>query len=71
MRVTDNLPEPVLRAGKVGHKLYVEAGFVVEPGHWDVADEDRVRRRLPDGLAHLPYEPWIVIELTTDPELLP
>jgi predicted Co/Zn/Cd cation transporter (cation efflux family) len=50
--------------------LYVEVGFVVPPGSWDVSDEDRVRRRLQDGLAALPYEPWSVLQLTTEPELI-
>ncbi|MGW4562316.1 cation transporter [Streptomyces sp. NPDC004561] len=70
VRAAEELPEPVLRASKMGHKLYVRVDFVVAPGCWDVADEDRVRRRLHDGLAILPYTPWSVVELTTDPELI-
>ncbi|MBA2948490.1 cation transporter [Streptomyces himalayensis] len=70
VRAAEGLPEPVLRTSKVGHKLYVEVGFLVPPGRWDVADEDRVRRTLRDGLAALPYEPWSVVEVTTDPELV-
>ncbi|MER5185387.1 cation diffusion facilitator family transporter [Streptomyces sp. NPDC002896] len=70
VRAAEGLPEPVLRTSKVGHKLYVEVGFVVPPGRWEVADEDRVRRTLRDRLAALPYNPWIVVEVTTDPELV-
>ncbi|MER5183319.1 cation diffusion facilitator family transporter [Streptomyces sp. NPDC002896] len=70
VRAAEGLPEPVLRTGKVGHKLYVDVGFVVPPGRWDIADEDRVRRTLRDGLAALPYAPWTVVELTTDPGLV-
>jgi predicted Co/Zn/Cd cation transporter (cation efflux family) len=71
VRAAEELPEPVLRSSKVGQKLYVEVGFVVAPGRWDVSDEDRVRRRLRDGLTALPYDPWSVVLLTTDPELIP
>lgn len=70
VRVVERLPEPVLRTSKVGQKLYVEVGFVVPPGRWNVTDEDRVRRTLRDELAALPYNPWVVVEVTTDPELV-
>lgn len=70
VRLAEGLPEPVLRTSKVGRKLIVETGFVVPAGTWDVSGEDRVRRALRDGLAELPYEPWLVVELTTDPELV-
>jgi cation diffusion facilitator family transporter len=69
-RAAEGLPEPVLRTTKMGHKLYVEVGSVVSPGRWDIADEDRVRRTLRAGLAALPYVPWVVVQLTTDPELV-
>ncbi|ROO84925.1 putative Co/Zn/Cd cation transporter (cation efflux family) [Actinocorallia herbida] len=69
-RAAEGLPEPVLRAGKVGGRIYVEVGFVVPAGRWDIADEDRVRRTLHDELMALPYTPWIVVEITTDPGLL-
>jgi len=71
VRAVENLPEPILRASKVGHKLYVEVVFVVVADSWSVSEQDRIRRRLRDGLAGLPYEPWSVVELTTDPDLIP
>lgn len=70
VRAAEGLPEPVLRASKVGQKLYVEVDFVVPPDSWDVAGEDRVRRALRDGLATLPYEPWSIVEITADPGLV-
>jgi predicted Co/Zn/Cd cation transporter (cation efflux family) len=70
VRADHGLPEPDLRMGKVGRKLYVEMDFVVRPGEWDVADEDRVRRDVATRLSGLPYDLWLNIELTTDPELL-
>ncbi|WP_460308054.1 cation transporter [Actinocorallia aurea] len=69
-RASEGLPEPVLRTSKMGNRVYVEVGFVVPPGRCDIADEDRVRRSLHDDLAALPYTPWIVVEITTDPDLL-
>ncbi|MFD6532811.1 cation transporter [Streptomyces sp. NPDC060184] len=70
VRVAEGLPEPVLRTSKVGQKLYVEIVFVVPPDSWDLAGEDRVRRALRDGLTALPYEPWSVVEITSDPGLV-
>lgn len=70
VRAAEGLPEPVVRTSKVGQKLYVEVAFVVPPGHWNVAGEDRVRRALREGLADLPYEPWSVVEVTADPGLV-
>jgi predicted Co/Zn/Cd cation transporter (cation efflux family) len=70
VRLAEGLPEPVLRTSKVARKLIIEVGFVVPSGRFDVADEDRVRRALHAGLASLPYDPWLVVELTTDPELV-
>ncbi|MFD6424482.1 cation transporter [Streptomyces sp. NPDC060198] len=70
VRAAEGLPEPVLRTSKVGQKLYVEVTFVVPRDSWDVAGEDRVRRALREGLAALPYEPWSVVEITSDPGLL-
>ncbi|NUT46306.1 MAG: cation transporter [Saccharothrix sp.] len=70
VRAAEGLPEPVLRTSRVAHALYVEVGFVVTAGRWDIADEDRVRRALRDGLADLPYESWLVVEITTDADLV-
>lgn len=63
------LPEPLVRATKLGGRLYLEVDFVVEPGRWDVDEEDRVRRAVLDGLARVPLDVWATVELTTDPEL--
>lgn len=68
-RTRFDLPEPTLRLSKLGRKLYVEADFVVDSG-WSVADEDEVRRHVREALSDLPYDVWLNVELTTDPELL-
>ncbi|WP_449385944.1 cation transporter [Cellulomonas soli] len=70
-RVRDefDLPEAIVRATKLGERLYVEVDFVVAAGVWDVSGEDRVRRALLRGLETLGYELWATVELTTDPEL--
>lgn len=64
------LDEPVLRIAKLGTKVYVEVDYLVEPGRWDTADEDRVRHGLYARLSALPYTFWLNVELTTDPALL-
>lgn len=64
------LPEPILRASKVGRKLYVEVDFVVAEGEWDVAGEDRVRRAVDQRLRALPYDVWLTVELTADADLV-
>ena len=69
VRIEFDLPEPVVRATKLGERLYVEVDFVVPAGAWDVTGEDRVRRALIDRLKALGYELWANVELTTDPEL--
>ncbi|MFS0701910.1 cation transporter [Cellulomonas sp. 179-A 4D5 NHS] len=63
------LPEPFVRATKLGERLYVEIDFVVAEGTWDVEGEDRVRRSLIGALEELGYELWANVELTTDPAL--
>lgn len=68
-RADFDLPEPLVRATKLGRRLYVEVDFVVEPGEWDVVAEDQVRRSLTDRLAALPLDIWATVELTTDPDL--
>lgn len=69
VRAEYGLAEPVVRATKLGRRLYVEISFVVEPGCWTVDAEDTVRLDLVRGLAKLPYEVWESIDLTTRPEL--
>lgn len=61
------LPEPVVRATKLGRRLYVEVDFVVEPGTWDVDAEDRVRRAVVDALRALDGDVWATVEVTADP----
>jgi len=68
-RAEFDLPAPLVRATKLGRRLYVEVDFLVEAGEWDVADEDRVRRSLITALDPLGLEIWANVELTTDPEL--
>ncbi len=63
------LGEPIIRATKLGRRLYVEVDYIVEPGKWDVSDEDSVRRALIGALQPLGYEIWASVELTTDAEL--
>lgn len=63
------LPAPIIRATKLGRRLYVEVDFVIaEPG-WTVGDEDAVRRNITAHLDRLPYLVWANVEITTDPEL--
>ncbi|HEY3547749.1 MAG TPA: cation transporter [Propionicimonas sp.] len=68
-RAEFDLPPPLVRATKLGRRLYVEVDFLVDAGEWDVAEEDRVRRSLISALAPLGLEIWANVELTTDPEL--
>ena len=64
------LDEPIVRLHKLGRKLYVEVDFVVEPGEWDVSEEDAVRRAVVDGLVPLGLDVWAYVELTTDRTLV-
>ncbi|MFD6517950.1 cation transporter [Rhodococcus sp. NPDC060176] len=70
VRAEFGLDEPTLTMSKVGRKLYIEATFMVAPHSWDIDGEDAVRRSFAASLADLPYEPWLNIELTTDPALM-
>lgn len=63
------LNEPVIRATKLGRRLYLEVDYLVDAGRWDVSDEDDVRHDLLARLDGLGYDLWASIELTTDPEL--
>jgi len=64
------LDEPIVRLHKLGRKLYVEVDFVVEPGEWDVSEEDAVRRAVAEGLDPLGLDVWAYVELTTDRTLV-
>ncbi len=62
------LPEPTVRLGKLGRKVYVELDFLVGEGEgWTVDHADRVRRRLLTQLAEPGRLLWINVELHTDP----
>lgn len=60
------LPEPTIRLGKLGRKLYLELDYLVGPGR-KVGEADNVRHDLIRQL----HEPgrllWINVELHTDP----
>lgn len=63
------LPDPIVRAGKVGQKIYVEVDFVVAPGAWSIAEEDEVRRAIIDRLSPLELDVWAYVAVTADPAL--
>jgi predicted Co/Zn/Cd cation transporter (cation efflux family) len=63
------LGKPIIRATKLGQRLYVEVDFIVEAGKYDISDEDHVRRSMIAGLTPLGFDLWANIELTTDPSL--
>jgi predicted Co/Zn/Cd cation transporter (cation efflux family) len=69
VRSAEGLPEPILRAGRLGAILDVALAFVLPPGTGDIACEDRVRRAVRDGLGDLPYDAWITVEFGYDAEL--
>ncbi len=68
-RAEFDLGKPMVRATKLGRRLYVEVDFLVAAGEWDVSEEDRVRRSLISALTPLGLEVWASVELTTDPDL--
>ena len=63
------MPAPIIRATKLGQRLYVEVDFVVEKGQWQVDDEDAIRLAITERLDELGLLVWATIELTTNPEL--
>ncbi len=65
----DDLPQPIVRASKLGRRLLVEVDFVVSEHAWSVDEEDVLRRAITDRLDALGYQTWATIELTTDPAL--
>lgn len=69
VRKTFGLPEPIIRSGKVGRKLYVEVDFIVSGPDWDVGEEDAVRRAVISALEPLGLDIWAVVSLTADPDL--
>jgi cation diffusion facilitator family transporter len=60
------LPQPTVRMGKLGRKLYVELDYLVE-GQWDIGEADRVRRELLNRLEEPGRLLWINVELHSDP----
>lgn len=60
------LPQPTLRIGKLGRKLYVELDYLVE-GQWEVGEADLVRRDLMARLEEPGRLLWINVELHSDP----
>ena len=69
VRAEFGLGEPLVRAGKVGRKLYVEVDFTVDGAAWDVAAEDEVRRAIERALSSLGMDVWAYVSLTADPSL--
>lgn len=69
VRTEFGLGDPLIRAGKVGRKLYVEVDFTVDGAQWDVAAEDKVRRAIERALAGLGMDVWAYVSLTADPSL--
>lgn len=71
------LPAPIIRATKLGQRLYVEVDFVIDPladaaaglPPWTIGEEDAVRRAITTRLDALGHEVWATVELTTDPGL--
>lgn len=61
------LPDPTIRVGKLGRKIYVEIDYLVAEGEWSVSDADRIRRRLVERLREPGRLLWITVELHTDP----
>lgn len=64
------LSKPIVRATRLGRRLYVEVDFLVRQGDWRVEDEDRVRRFIVDRLDSTDHEVWANVELSTDPTLI-
>lgn len=67
LRHRHGLPEPTMRLGKLGRKLYVELDFLVgEEDDWSVGDADRFRRELAAELREPGRVLWLNVELHTD-----
>lgn len=65
----EGLPQPSIRLGKLGRKLYVEVDYLVaESDGWTIADADRLHRVLADRLREPGRLLWIHVELHTDPD---
>jgi cation diffusion facilitator family transporter len=64
----EGLPEPTVRMGKLGRKLYVEVDYLVAEGRWSIAEADHVRRLMMARLREPGRMLWINVELHTDPD---
>lgn len=60
------LPDPTLRMGKLGRKLYLELDYLVHE-EWSIGEADEVRRELLARLAEPGRLLWINVELHSDP----
>ncbi len=60
------LPEPTMRLGKLGRKLYLELDYLVTED-WAVGEADEVRRQLMTELSEPGRLLWINVELHSDP----
>lgn len=69
VRAGFELPQPILRVGKVGQKVYVEVDLVVPAGVWTLAQEDDVRRAVIGALEPLELDVWAYVALTSDTDL--
>lgn len=63
--------ERILRFGKVGSKVIVEIDYVIEEGSPldSVAQQDKIRRQLMEGLGELPYSTWVNVGFVSDQKL--
>lgn len=69
LRQRHGLPEPTMRLGKLGRKLYVELDFLVGVHDgWSVGDADRLRRELAMALQQPGRVLWLNVELHADPQ---
>jgi cation diffusion facilitator family transporter len=60
------LPDPTLRMGKLGRKLYLELDYLVHE-EWSIGEADEVRRELMATLSEPGRLMWINVELHSDP----
>lgn len=69
LRHRHELPEPNMRLGKLGRKLYVELDFLVDADDgWTVGDADLFRRELAADLRRPGQVLWLNVELHSDPD---
>ncbi len=71
-RVQDrfSLPAPLVRATKLGRRLYVDVGFAITDRDWDITDEDEVRTDIHAELSALDYDVVASVIITLDRRLL-